>query len=83
MKWNFQRPGKIHGLHCNYYPKQLKGLQKISLAPNEKKTVSFEISVEMLSFYDINMEFKPEKGKFTLWIGGSSLTENSADFDLI
>ncbi|MCI5903530.1 MAG: glycoside hydrolase family 3 C-terminal domain-containing protein [Oscillospiraceae bacterium] len=63
--------------------KQLKGLQKISLAPNEEKTVSFEISGEMLSFYDINMEFKPEKGKFTLWIGGSSLTENSADFELI
>lgn len=62
--------------------RELKGLQKISLAPGECKTVSFTITEEMLRFYDIDMNFVSEPGDFMLWIGHDSLTENGAAFRL-
>ena len=62
--------------------RELKGLQKISLAPGESKTVSFTITEEMLRFYDIDMNFVSEPGDFMLWIGHDSLTENGAAFRL-
>lgn len=62
--------------------RELKGLQKVSLEAGEKRTVTFEITEDMLKFYDANMQFVSEQGDFTLWIGHDSLTENSADFRL-
>lgn len=49
--------------------KQLKGFEKISLAPNEVKTVEFTITPESMSF--IGLENKPviETGKFIVTIG--------------
>ncbi|MGN1106723.1 MAG: glycoside hydrolase family 3 C-terminal domain-containing protein, partial [Huintestinicola sp.] len=63
--------------------RELKGFKKISLAPGEEQTVSFEITEDMLKFYDINMEHIAEKGSFILFIGSDSTTENSAEFRLI
>ena len=37
----------------------------------------------MLKFYNEDMEFTAEPGAFMVWIGPSSLTENSAVFLLI
>lgn len=62
--------------------RELKGIQKITLEPNERKTVSFEITEDMLRFYDADMNFVSEAGAFTLWIGHDSLTKNGADFEL-
>lgn len=62
--------------------RELKGLQKITLAPGQSETVCFPITEEMLRFYDIDMQFVSEPGDFTLWIGHDSLTENGADFRL-
>lgn len=62
--------------------RELKGLQKIYLEAGGEKKVTFEITEDMLRFYDINMQFVSEAGDFTLWIGHDSLTENGADFRL-
>lgn len=62
--------------------RELKGLQKITLAPGERKTVTFAITEDMLRFYDIDMHYVSEAGDFTLWIGHDSLTDNGADFRL-
>lgn len=62
--------------------RELKGLQKIELAAGEETAVSFEITEEMLRFYDRDMNFVSEAGAFTLWIGHDSLTDNGADFRL-
>ena len=35
--------------------KELKGFQKVRLRPGEKKTISFEITPDLLAFYDVNM----------------------------
>lgn len=63
--------------------RELKGFRKITLEPQESKTVSFEITSDMLRFYGIDMEFAAEKGDFVLFIGGDGRTENSAEFKLI
>lgn len=62
--------------------RELKGLQKISLEAGEKRTVTFEITEDMLRFYDADMNYVSENGDFTLWIGHDSMTENGADFRL-
>lgn len=62
--------------------RELKGVQKIFLKAGEEREVHFEITEEMLRFYDIDMHFTSEPGAFTVWIGGDSLTQNGADFKL-
>ncbi|MDZ7261936.1 MAG: glycoside hydrolase family 3 C-terminal domain-containing protein, partial [candidate division KSB1 bacterium] len=52
--------------------KELKGFQRVTLAPKEKKTISFELTPEHLSMYDINMNWVVEPGVFEVMIGSSS-----------
>ncbi|MDZ7265476.1 MAG: glycoside hydrolase family 3 C-terminal domain-containing protein, partial [candidate division KSB1 bacterium] len=52
--------------------KELKGFQRISLQPGEKKIVQFQIKAEALGFYNWNLEYVVEPGEFQLWIGPSS-----------
>jgi len=52
--------------------KELKGFQKVTLRPGEKKTISFEITADLLTFYDVNMNYVVEPGEFTIMIGSSS-----------
>ncbi len=62
--------------------RELKGFRKISLAPGESVNVSFPITEEMLRFYDIHMNYTSEPGKFEIFIGPDSTTENKAAFIL-
>lgn len=62
--------------------KQLKGFEKISLAPGESREVTFEITNDMLSFYRQDMSFGSEPGDFLVFIGGSSATDANARFTL-
>lgn len=62
--------------------KELKGYQRISLAPGETKKAVFEITEEMLAFVNANNEFAAEAGSFTVYIGLDSDTQNSAKFTL-
>ncbi|MGL4993597.1 MAG: beta-glucosidase BglX [Bacteroidales bacterium] len=52
--------------------KELKGFEKITLNPGEAKTVSFEITPEMLKFYNYDLEYVFEAGDFDVMIGGNS-----------
>jgi len=51
---------------------ELKGYQKISLAPGEKKNISFEITEEMLIYFDENGQNVIEPGAFEIYLGSSS-----------
>ncbi len=62
--------------------KELKAFDKISLKPGETKTVSFEITPEMLAFTGLDMTRKAEKGAFQLMIGRSSADNQSVRFHL-
>jgi beta-glucosidase len=61
--------------------KELKGFQKIILR-KEKKTVTFEISIEDLKFYNSDIEFVAEPGQFDVYIGASSDAEKKVSFEL-
>lgn len=52
--------------------KELKGFRKIWLGRGEKKTVTFEITPDLLAFYDINMKYVVEPGEFVIMVGNSS-----------
>lgn len=53
--------------------KELKGFQKVELAPGEEKTVEFKVSVNDLKFYDDKQKaWVAESGKFKVYIGSSS-----------
>lgn len=63
--------------------KMLRGFQKVILQPRETKEVSFIITEELLKFYDINMDYTSESGKFLVFIGSDSQTDNVAEFELL
>jgi beta-glucosidase len=52
--------------------KELKGFRRVVLEPGEKQTVTFEITPELLAFYDANMKYTVEPGDFEIMIGSSS-----------
>ena len=51
---------------------ELKDFQKISLNPEETKTVTFIIDNQKLSFYNQKLDYISEPGNFELMIGSSS-----------
>lgn len=52
--------------------KQLKGFEKITLKPGETQTVSFPIDIEALKFWNQQMKYDAEPGKFNVFIGTDS-----------
>ncbi len=52
--------------------KDLRGYQRISLEAGESQEVVFDITPEMLAYYDLNMDFKVEEGTFKIMVGNSS-----------
>jgi len=63
--------------------KELKGFEKIDLKKGETKTVTFEISSEDLKFYTLDMKYEAEAGRFDVFIGTNSDTENKVSFELV
>lgn len=53
--------------------KELKEFSKVFLNPGETKNVSFELDAKKFAFYDVNFVYCVEQGKFTVFIGASSL----------
>lgn len=62
--------------------RELKGFEKIHLNTGETKTVSFEITTDMLKFYDIDMNYVAEPGRFRVFVGGNSDAEMEVGFRL-
>ncbi|HTI58532.1 glycoside hydrolase family 3 N-terminal domain-containing protein [Mucilaginibacter sp.] len=54
------------------YDYDLRGFERISLEPGEKKTVEFTLHPDDLAILDKNMSWMVEPGKFQVMIGASS-----------
>ena len=54
------------------YEKNLRGFERVTLQPGEKKTVAFTLTPADLSLWDLNMHFVEESGVFRIMIGSSS-----------
>ncbi len=63
--------------------RELKGFQRVRLAPGEKTTVTFRLDSGDLAFYGRDNTLMTEPGDFQLWVGGSSEAELRAAFRLV
>ena len=63
--------------------KELKGFQKTALKKGEKQTITFEISIEDLKFYNSDLQFNAEPGYFEVFVGGNSDTQLNEKFELV
>lgn len=61
------------GLHVTFSP-------MLDLVRDESKEIVFEITEEMLRFYNADMEYQSEAGSFEVYIGTDSETKNKAEF---
>lgn len=52
--------------------KELKAWKKVYLKPYEKKQIQFEITEEMLKFWNEKLEYKIEEGEFIVYVGKNS-----------
>lgn len=53
--------------------KELRGFQRVSLKPGERRTVTFRLPGERLAFYDVKKhDFAVEPGKYDILVGSSS-----------
>ena len=62
--------------------KELKGFERITLAPGESRDVTFTVTPEMLKFYNFNLDFVNEPGDFDLMVGPNSAEVSTARFTL-
>lgn len=60
----------------------LKGFSRIHLNRGETKTVDFHITQKQLAVWNAEKKWAIEPGQYTVWVGGSSQANLSANFDL-
>ena len=60
--------------------KELKRFERITLAPGETRTVTFELPVAELAFWNFDMEYVVEPGDFRLWVAGDSASGEPVPF---
>ncbi|HCS4248538.1 TPA: beta-glucosidase BglX [Klebsiella aerogenes] len=63
--------------------KMLRGFKKVNLKPGETQTVSFPIDVEALKFWNQQMKYVAEPGKFNVFIGVDSARVKQSEFELL
>jgi len=62
--------------------RQLKGFKKIFLKKGESQRVTIPLSANDLKFYNSELKFVAEPGKFIVFVGGNSNAEMSTEFEL-
>ncbi|HET9819473.1 MAG TPA: glycoside hydrolase family 3 N-terminal domain-containing protein [Rhodanobacteraceae bacterium] len=60
--------------------RSLKGFQRITLEPGESRQVTFKLGFEELSFWNVRSKHVVEPTHYTVWVGGSSLADQKAEF---
>jgi hypothetical protein len=62
---------------------ELKGFRLITLAPGERRAVTFEVGPEHLSYHGPDLKRVVEPGRFRLMVGGSSAEVKSVGLDVV
>ncbi len=58
---------------------ELKGFERVTLAPGESRSVAFTLTPELLAFWNRDMQEVSEPGPVRLWAGSSSATLSGTD----
>ncbi len=62
---------------------ELKGFRRVTLAPGERRKVTFELGPEQLSYHGLDMKRIVEPGRFQVMVGGSSDAVKSVGLDVV
>ena len=62
--------------------RSLQGFERVTLQPGESKQVTFRLGFSELSFYNNSGQAVIEPTDYTVWIGGSSLATEHANFTI-
>lgn len=60
--------------------RELKGFERVSLQPGERRQVTFRLTPRELGFYNRQMKWVVEPGEFQVWVGNSSDADMTANF---
>jgi beta-glucosidase len=63
--------------------RELRGFERVTLRPGERRRVEFTLGPEQLGFYDQRMRFVVEPGEFKLYAGTSSVGGLEASFHVV
>lgn len=63
--------------------KELKGFERITLKPGEKRRVEFTLASAQLGFYNRDMRFVVEPGEFKVFVGANSVEGLEASFRVL
>ena len=62
--------------------RELKGFERVTLAPGESKHVTFPLGFDELSFYNVESKRVVGPTAYKVWVGGSSLADAEAGFEV-
>jgi beta-glucosidase len=62
--------------------RELKGFQRVTLAPGESKLITFTLGFDELSYYNLEMTRVIEPTRYQVWVGGSSEATQGAEFEV-
>jgi beta-glucosidase len=63
--------------------RELKGFQRITLQPGERRTVTFDLDENSVRYWNGAVkDWVVDPGTFDLWVGADSAAENHATFDV-
>jgi beta-glucosidase len=71
---------RIRGASVEQPVRSLKGFTRLTLDPGESKSVDFLLGFDELSFFDAENRRVVEPADYTVFIGGSSTADQSAEF---
>lgn len=63
--------------------RELKAIRKVELNAGEEKIVTFSITQQMLKYIGQDMRYAVDQGKFSVYIGNSSDTQNERVFEVV
>jgi beta-glucosidase len=63
--------------------KELKGFQRLTLQPGEKRRVDFTLTHDHLAFWNRDMRFVVEPGEFRVMVGSNSRDVIEAKFEVV
>jgi beta-glucosidase len=62
---------------------ELRGFERVTLGPGERKTVTFKVGPSALRFTDEHMNRVVEPGTFDIMVGTSSATVATAPLEVV
>jgi beta-glucosidase len=63
--------------------RELKGFQRVDLAPGASQEVIFTLHTDDLAFHNAAMERVTEPGHFHLWIAANATSGLRAEFEIV